>query len=71
MNIVDPRLFKREAEVGEWVDAMIRVRGPAVESLAITFLEDWDAETEAGADGRTLRPRSRFPPRPNRLSARR
>ncbi len=49
MNLVDPRFFKRESDVGEWVDAMIRVRGPAVESLAITFLEDWEAETEAVA----------------------
>lgn len=41
LNLVDPRHFKQEAGVGQWVDAMVRVEGPAVEPLAITFLEDW------------------------------
>lgn len=48
MNLVDPRFFKRGADVGEWVDAMVRVQGPAVEALAITFLEDWELETGEG-----------------------
>jgi cardiolipin synthase len=29
MNVVDPRFFKQGAGVGEWVDAMARVEGPA------------------------------------------
>ena len=29
MNIADPRFFKQNAGVGEWVDAMVRVEGPA------------------------------------------
>ena len=29
MNVVDPRLFKQDAGVGEWVDAMVRIEGPA------------------------------------------
>jgi cardiolipin synthase len=41
MNLVDPRYFKREAGVGQWIDAMVRIEGPAIEPLAITFLEDW------------------------------
>ncbi len=45
LNMVDPRFFKKEAGVGQWIDAMVRVRGPAVEGLAITFLEDWTLET--------------------------
>jgi cardiolipin synthase len=45
LNLVDPRFFKKDAGVGEWVDAMVRVQGPAVEPLAITFLEDWALET--------------------------
>ena len=45
MNLVDPRFFKRDAGVGSWVDAMVRVTGPAVEALALTFLEDWECET--------------------------
>jgi cardiolipin synthase len=45
MNIADPRWFKQEAEVGQWVDAMVRVRGPVVRALSVTFLEDWAIET--------------------------
>lgn len=47
LNLVDPRYFKRDSGVGEWVDAMVRVQGPAVESLAVTFLADWYVETES------------------------
>jgi cardiolipin synthase len=45
LNMVDPRYFKRDAGVGQWVDAMVRIEGPAVEALAITFLADWYVET--------------------------
>lgn len=44
-NLVDPEFFKQEANVGEWVDAMVRLRGPAVEGLIATFIEDWELET--------------------------
>jgi cardiolipin synthase len=44
-NLVDPRFFKQGAGVGEWVDAMVRVYGPAVGPLHLTFLGDWQAET--------------------------
>jgi cardiolipin synthase len=44
-NLADPRLFKREAAVGQWIDAMVRIEGPAVEALGITFLSDWYVET--------------------------
>lgn len=47
-NLVDPLLFKRNAGVGPWVDAMVRLRGPAVEGLAITFLEDWELDAGEG-----------------------
>lgn len=47
LNLVDPRYFKVEAGVGQWVDAMVRIEGPAVEALAITFLADWYVETNA------------------------
>jgi cardiolipin synthase len=49
-NMADPVLFKRDADVGQWVDAMARVRGPAVEGLAVTFLEDWELDTGEGVD---------------------
>lgn len=47
LNLVDPRYFKKEAGVGQWIDAMVRVRGPAVEALAITFQTDWYIESES------------------------
>ena len=47
LNLVDPRYFKKEAGVGEWIDAMVRVEGPAVEALAITFVADWYVETDS------------------------
>ncbi|MGE9296685.1 MAG: cardiolipin synthase [Puniceicoccales bacterium] len=50
LNLVDARFFKQDAGVGQWVDLMVRVRGPAVEVLATTFLADWDVET----DGRQI-----------------
>jgi cardiolipin synthase len=36
--------------VGQWVDAMVRIRGPAVEALAVTFIEDWELETGKGLE---------------------
>ncbi len=45
LNMIDPRYFKRHMGVGGWVDAMVRVEGPAVKPLAATFLEDWELET--------------------------
>jgi cardiolipin synthase len=47
-NVADPRYFKQGAGVGAWVDAMVRLRGPAVEALAATFLEDWEIEAGEG-----------------------
>lgn len=44
-NLVDPRFFKRESGVGEWVDAMARVTGPAGAALDGVFALDWSAET--------------------------
>ena len=44
MNMVDPRFFKQNAGVGEWVDAMARVEGPAAAQLAAVMLSDWIAE---------------------------
>jgi cardiolipin synthase len=45
MNLVDPRFFKQDAGFGEWVDAMARIKGPAVEPLLIVLLADLKAET--------------------------
>ncbi len=50
LNMVDPRFFKQDSGVGQWVDAMVRVRGPIVEGLAVTFLEDWELDTGEGLE---------------------
>lgn len=47
MNMADPTLFKQAMGVGRWCDAMVRVTGPAVETLGLVFLSDFDIETEA------------------------
>jgi cardiolipin synthase len=50
LNLADPKLFKRDAGVGQWVDAFARVEGPAVAGLAATFDEDWALETGESSD---------------------
>jgi cardiolipin synthase len=45
MNLVDPRFFKQDAGVGEWVDAMVRLEGGVVTSLAAVMIGDWSLET--------------------------
>jgi cardiolipin synthase len=50
LNLAEPKLFKQSAGVGQWVDALARVQGPAVEALAVTFDEDWALETGAALD---------------------
>jgi len=65
MNLVDPRFFKRNAGVGQWVDAMVRIEGPAVRALGALFLWDWQVETgqdisasaEAGVEAAAASPR--------------
>lgn len=53
-NMVDPRVFKQDAGVGRWIDLMVRIRGPVVETLAGTFVNDWILD----ADIRHFRPQS-------------
>jgi cardiolipin synthase len=57
LNILDPRDFRVSKGIGQWVDAMARVEGPAVEALAITFVGDWELATDEGlaAMGRMVR----------------
>ncbi len=50
MNMVDPRYFKRDAGVGEWVDAMTRIEGPVAGLLAAVMIGDWIAETGENLD---------------------
>lgn len=50
MNLVDPRFFKQDAGVGQWVDAMVRVQGSVVVPLATTMIGDWILETGESLD---------------------
>ncbi len=43
-NLVDPQYFKQEENVGQWIDTMVRVRGPVVERMTAVFLFDWYVE---------------------------
>jgi len=47
-NLVDPRLFKQDEGVGQWIDAMVRIEGPAVEAFAGNFIQDWEVVTGVG-----------------------
>lgn len=47
MNLVDPKFFKQDSGVGEWVDAMARLKGAVVVPLAATMIGDWMLETGA------------------------
>ena len=44
-NLVDPRFFKQESGVGEWVDAIARITGPSAAALDTVFGLDWSVET--------------------------
>ncbi|MEO0514357.1 MAG: cardiolipin synthase [Planctomycetota bacterium] len=66
LNMIDPQVFKQHAGVGKWIDAMVRVEGPAVEALGVTFLEDWRLETEQDL-GQLGRPPRRKPISPQRV----
>jgi cardiolipin synthase len=44
-NLVDPRFFKQDEGVGQWVDAMVRIEGPSVAAMAGTFAQDWEIVT--------------------------
>lgn len=44
MNMVDPRFFKQDSGVGEWVDAMVRIEGPVAGVLGAVMISDWVAE---------------------------
>lgn len=45
MNMVDPRYFKQDAHVGEWVDMMVRMVGPVSSILNSLHACDWELET--------------------------
>ncbi|MZI95173.1 cardiolipin synthase [Vibrio sp. CAIM 722] len=45
MNMVDPAYFKQDSGVGQWIDVIVRMTGPAVNVLAAIHAWDWEFET--------------------------
>lgn len=45
MNMVDPRFFKQDSGVGQWIDLMARMEGPIATSMGIVYSCDWEIET--------------------------
>ena len=45
MNMVDPRYFKQDAGVGQWIDLMARMEGPIATAMGIIYSCDWEIET--------------------------
>ncbi len=50
MNFVDPRYFRIGAGVGQWLDLMVRLRGPIVEALGAIFIHEWELATDDNLD---------------------
>ncbi|WP_108652992.1 cardiolipin synthase [Dongshaea marina] len=45
MNMVDPRYFKQDAGVGQWIDVMVRIEGPVALMGWLLWVRDWEMET--------------------------
>ena len=43
-NLVDPAIFKQDAQVGQWIDAMVRIEGVA--SHVLSAIVQWDKALE-------------------------
>ncbi len=41
LNMIDPSTYEAAKRVGDWVDAMVKIEGPAVHPLENLFLTDW------------------------------
>ncbi|WP_263078182.1 cardiolipin synthase [Endozoicomonas sp. Mp262] len=45
-NLVDPEFFRQGAQIGQWVDAMVRIEGVAAHVLGVVV--QWDQALETG-----------------------
>ncbi|WP_041069037.1 cardiolipin synthase [Candidatus Ishikawella capsulata] len=45
MNLVDPKLFKHNIGIGQWVDIMVRIEGPISTLMSFVYSCDWEIET--------------------------
>lgn len=47
-NLTDTTFhYRKRKHLGPWIDASVRVEGPAVQALTVTFLRDWAMEEDA------------------------
>lgn len=46
MNMIDPKYFKQDKGIGEWIDIMVRIYGPSASLL--NCIQSWDWEVETG-----------------------
>lgn len=49
LNMIDPASFKADAGVGQWVDCLVRLEGPAARDLERVARRDWAFEHDAEA----------------------
>lgn len=45
-NLIDPKWFKQDEGVGEWVDAVLRMQGSVVSMMSSVFYADWAEEND-------------------------
>lgn len=64
LNMIDPHTYDAAATVGSWVDAMVRLEGPAVTSLKSVFLHDWSLQPDGDMSDIERLMVDRFVPQP-------
>ena len=47
LNMVDPHYFKKNSNIGQWIDAMVRAKGEIVSSLHHLIHFDWKVLTDS------------------------
>ncbi|ROV57405.1 cardiolipin synthase [Neisseria chenwenguii] len=50
-NLADPKFFKKDAGVGQWVDVMMRCTGPMVLEMSAVFFADLAVEDDENLQG--------------------
>ncbi|MXP56191.1 cardiolipin synthase [Pantoea sp. Mhis] len=45
MNLIDPRFFKKNVGIGQWIDLMVRMKGPVATTIGTIYACDWELET--------------------------
>lgn len=58
-NLIDPSLFRQDANVGTWVDAMVRIEGVAAHVLG--SIVQWDQVLETGKEQPSFNREYQFP----------